>query len=94
MAATFKKPVVYPDIGNFREQMKGWISESYAVNDVASALEALARLSQRLVQRLESGESLDNTIWLERNTWAEHVETILSAVEDVRKRGHSTSKQM
>ena len=80
MAATFRRPVVYPDIGNFREQMEGWVSESYAVNDARSAVDALQRLSQRI--RL--GESFDNTIWLGKNTWAEHVEKILSAIEDLR----------
>jgi len=80
MAATFGKPVVYPDIGNFSEQMQGWIAESYAVNDTVSAVEAL----QRLVDRLERGCSLSNSTWLGQNSWAEHVERILSAVQNLR----------
>lgn len=80
MAATFKKAVVYPDIGNFSEQMEGWISESFTANDVTSAVDALQRLSNRL----EQGCSLDNSIWLANNSWAEHVEKILSAVQNMR----------
>lgn len=80
MAATFKKPVVYPEIGNFREQMEGWVSESYVAGDTTGAVEALGRL----LDRLEEGSSLSNSAWLERNSWSEHVERILAAVKDLR----------
>ena len=80
MAATFGKPVVYPDIGNFCEQMEGWIGESYPVNDTVAAVEAL----DRLLGRLERGPCLSNSTWLARNSWGEHVERILSAVKNRR----------
>jgi len=80
MAATFRKPVVYPDIGNFSEQMEGWVAESYRVNDTGDAVEAL----DRLLGRLQGDCPLNNSTWLARNSWDEHVERILSAVKDRR----------
>ena len=80
MAATYGKPVVYPDIGNFREQIEGWIGESYQCGDVGSALSAL----DAIVRRMDEGLDMDNKIWLAKNSWDEHVNRILSAVSDCR----------
>jgi beta-1,4-mannosyltransferase len=81
MAATYGKPVVYPDIGNFREQMEGWIGESYQCGDVGSALNAL----DAIVRRIDEKPDMDNKIWLEKNSWDEHVNRILSAASGLQK---------
>jgi beta-1,4-mannosyltransferase len=81
MAATFNKPVICPDIGNFREQMEGWLFESYTMNDVTTAVDALQRLSDRI----DHESTFDNSAWLRKNSWKEHVEKILSAVQDFRR---------
>ncbi len=75
MAATYNMPVVYPDIGNFREQMEGWIGENYQCGDIESALVAL----DTIVRRMDEGLDMDNKTWLAKNSWDEHVKTILSA---------------
>ena len=75
MAATYRTPVVYPDIGNFREQMEGWIGEIYQCGDIGSALVGL----DTMVSRMGKGLDMDNKIWLEKNSWDEHVNRILSA---------------
>lgn len=79
MAATYSRPVVYPDIGNFREQVEGWIGESYQCGDVESALRAL----DAIVRRTDEGPDMDNKIWLAKNSWDEHVNRILSAASEL-----------
>lgn len=78
MAATYYKPVVYPDIGNFQEQIEGWIGESYQCGDIVSALIAL----DKIVRRMDEGLDMDNKLWLAKNSWDEHVKRILSAAAD------------
>ena len=80
MAATYCKPVVYPDIGNFQEQIEGWIGESYQCGNIGSALIAL----DKIVRRMDEGLDMDNKLWLAKNSWDEHVKRILSAVADYR----------
>lgn len=75
MAATYGKPVVYPDIGNFREQMEDWIGESYQCCNIGSALNAL----NTMVRRIGEEPDMDNKTWLKKNSWDEHVKRILSA---------------
>jgi beta-1,4-mannosyltransferase len=81
MAATYGKPVVYPDIGNFREQLEGWVGESYRCGDAGSALNAL----DAIVRRMDEGLDMDNKIWLEKNSWDKHVNRILSAASGLKK---------
>ena len=78
MAATYSKPVVYPDIGNFIEQIQDWISESYRCGDVEDAIKALDTMAERITQKVE----MDNTKWLANNSWDIHVNRILTAVTD------------
>jgi len=80
MAATFRKPAIYPEIGNFQEQMQDWVAESYAVGNVNAALESL----NRIADRCDRGVVLDNSVWLARNNWTEHVERILSTVRKLK----------
>ncbi|MDY7029698.1 MAG: hypothetical protein SVR04_15510, partial [Spirochaetota bacterium] len=45
LAASYSKPVVFPDIGNFKEQLNGWPwSEPYEVGNADSAINALDRI--------------------------------------------------
>ncbi|PNW26867.1 glycosyltransferase family protein [Formosa algae] len=74
MSATYSKPVVFPDIGNFKEQVDGWIGESFEVNNVNSALKAL----NKITKQVQSNSDFDNTDWLKNNSWDNHVKTILS----------------
>ena len=78
MAATYKKPVVFPDIGNFSEQMIGWIGESYRCSNVESAVTAL----DALAGKMEKGLKFDNSKWLTNNSWEIHVSRILSAISE------------
>jgi len=80
MAATYSLPVVYPDIGNFKEQMEGWIGESYQCGDIGSALVAL----DTIVRRMAEGPDMDNKTWLAKNSWDEHIKIILSAASALR----------
>jgi hypothetical protein len=77
LAATYGRPVVYPDLGCYSEAVKGWEAVSYTpgnVNEAAKSLEYLYR------NRL-SNQSLDNTDWLRENSWSKHVAIILGALQ-------------
>lgn len=78
-AASHAKPIIYPDIGNFREQLEGWTwAESYEVGNVDSAVAALGKMTDRLSHRGGSGSWQSNADWLERHTWGEYVSTLVS----------------
>ena len=79
LAATYSKPVVYPELGCFNEQMNDWFGASYETGNKAQALEAIKALHYKL-QKM----SLDNTAWLEKNSWKNHIRLILKSVEDFR----------
>ncbi len=79
LALTYAKPLVFPDIGNFAEQVKGWEwFECYEAGNVASAIEALQRLNTRLSHQTAM---LSNDSWLKINSWDVHVTQILDAIE-------------
>lgn len=80
LASTLCCPVVYPRLGNFSEQMRYWLGEGYSAGDPQDATTALSRL----IEKLET-PCRDNSEWLKRNSWAGHVETILSAVEEQKR---------
>lgn len=77
LAATFSKPVVYPQIGCFAEAMDAWIGESYTAGDAAGAVAALDRIKLRW--DAVAGQP-DNSAWLARNSWDAHVAGILEAL--------------
>ncbi len=82
LALTYSKPVVFPDIGNFRDQVYGWNAfETYDVNNVYSAQSAL----QKMIHSIRHSDSflLDNTNWLKFNSWDAHVKLIIDAVRDL-----------
>ncbi len=76
MAATYSKPVIFPDIGNFKEQVAGWISESYDVNNILSAVKAV----EKIALKMQSNKMPDNTFWVKNNSWENHVKIILDNI--------------
>ncbi len=86
LAASYGKPVVFPDIGNFREQMKHWQwKEVYEAGNVDSAVEALKTMKTRLKEYPPGNICFDNKKWLEYNSWDKHVKNIIDAVKKVEK---------
>lgn len=51
--------------------------EGFALDDVESEADAM----NRLTARLDEGEILDNSEWLEANFWQRRVEIILAALK-------------
>ena len=85
LAASFGKPVVFPDLGNFREQMEHWPwHEHYEVGNVPSAVSALDRMQRRIADIPVGTLLFDNQTWKQENSWAKHVEKIYEAVAAVK----------
>jgi len=78
LAATYSKPVVCPDIGCFKQSMESWLCETFTAGDVDDAVRAL----QQMCNELPGPASLNNSDWLERNSWDSHVAGILKALPD------------
>jgi hypothetical protein len=84
LAATYKKPVVFPDVGNFKDQLKGWLwYESYKAGDVSSAVEALERMRKRITEYKPGTLKFNNDDWLEQNSWEKHIDGVLEAVKNI-----------
>ena len=82
LAASYGKPVVFPDLGNFREQLEGWPwCESYKAGDIESAVHAVKTMRDRLADYAPGEIRFDNTRWAALNSWDVHVERILEALE-------------
>jgi glycosyltransferase involved in cell wall biosynthesis len=83
LAASYGKPVVYPNIGNFAEQVEHWPwAVSYRPGDTQSARAAIRVLLDRL--SAARPPVLDNTEWLARNSWDLHVQTVIDSVDEWR----------
>lgn len=80
MAATFKKPVVYPDIGCFSAQMAGWEGKAYQVGNINQATEAL----EYYLTNLSQYNILDNSEWLNRNNWKLHTNILLEVIKSLK----------
>jgi len=76
-AATYAKPIVYPEIGCFSASAKDWVSIGYEPGNIKQASEALMELYNNLVK---DKITLDNSIWMQKNSWNTHVELILQTV--------------
>lgn len=75
-------PVVYPDLGNFEDQTKGWpFARKYKAGDKMSAIAALKEIGTML----EDSSDRSNQEWLKENAWSKHVQIVVSAVEQKRK---------
>lgn len=82
MAATYKLPVVYPDLGVFSAQARHWVAEKYIKQDAASAMHAIERIYQKYNQ---SNSILDNSEWLANHSWEKHVRLIVDSCTDILK---------
>ena len=83
LAVSYKKPVVYPDIGNFKEQINGWQwGESYQKGNTASAIKALDRIWARLTTAtsLPEKKNFNNKHWIQSNSWERHVQLIIDSI--------------
>ncbi len=81
LAASYKKPVVFPDIGNFKEQLIEWPwKKCYTPNDIASARKAVCNISSSIIEN-KNIRHFDNKKWLVENSWEKHVSNIIVEVE-------------
>ena len=80
LAATFSKPVVFPDIGCFEYQMKDWIYEKYEVGISSAAKKALEKLYQCII---EHKKNLYNMVWLANNRWDYYVDILLNELKNL-----------
>jgi len=82
LAATYGKPIIFPMLGNFNEQLEGWLyKEPYIANNAQSATEALIKMRARLNNYSPGRIIFDNSEWLELHSWNKHVNNIVNAVE-------------
>jgi len=82
LAATYAKPVIYPELGCFKESAKDWAAIGYEPGNVKQGNEAL----NELYDKLKKGKiNLDNSEWLEKKSWKNHVELILKTVTNFKK---------
>jgi len=81
MAATFNTPIVYPDIGCFKEQVESWAGCSYSPGDIKSAVSAINEIMLG-----GNFKGLSNYQWLEKNSWRKHTNTILKTIKDIDNR--------
>lgn len=81
LAATYSKPIVFPDIGNFKEQLQGYSAwASYQKGNVKNAIAAI----QHLKNKDENQDLiLDNTEWLQINSWEYHVSAIFETINKI-----------
>lgn len=82
LAASYSKPVVFPDIGNFKEQLKGWPwSEHYEVGNVDSAIKAIDRMWEKASSYFPGRPYFDNKLWLHINAWEKHIQNITKSLD-------------
>jgi hypothetical protein len=80
LAISYNKPVIFPNIGNFEEQAKGFnFYEMYEVGNIESAQQAINRM---LVKLNHCENNLpDNKLWLNKNAWNIHIDRILKEIQ-------------
>ena len=77
MAATFSKPIVFPDIGCFEYQMKDWVYKKFNPESIGEAIKSITSI----YKEMHSGSfKLDNTKWIMNNSWENHVNKILEVI--------------
>ncbi len=82
LALTYQKPVIFPDIGNFKEQVKSWPwYETYDVSNIKSAQEAVKRMIKKIGNNRPGEVVFDNSDWLNKESWDNHVNIITEAVK-------------
>lgn len=81
LAASYAKPVVYPDIGNFSEQLDGWVwAEGFVAGNIDSAKSAIEILRKRIADADLAQLRADQEAWLLRHSWEIHVNRIIEFV--------------
>jgi hypothetical protein len=79
LAASYGKPVVFPDLGNFKEQLNGWPWQiSYKAGNIQSAIFSLEAIIDKVIKYEPGKIVFDNTEWLKNNSWDEHVQKIIN----------------
>lgn len=74
LAISYSKPIIFPNIGNFEEQTKGFnFYETYEVGNIESAKIAI----NKMLVKIKQNQILDNKTWLDKNSWEKHVNIIL-----------------
>jgi len=82
LAASYKKPIVFPDIGNFKEQLIGYHDfETYSVSNINSAKNAIKRINNKIKYKGPGKININNEKWLKENSWEKHVKVILSNIK-------------
>ena len=82
MAATYSKPILFPEIGCFKEQIKDWTSLGFEPGNINQASNAIKDIYIKLQNNMIN---LDNSVWLEKNSWKRHVELILNSIKNFKK---------
>lgn len=77
MAATFAKPVVFPSIGCFQEQMEKWEHKMYKVNNVS---EAAKKVTEYYEMKKNKNFVFNNSNWLKENSWDNHCHKIINSI--------------
>lgn len=81
LALTYSKPIIFPDIGNFKNQVEGWeLFETYEVNNIDSAIKAI----ETLYKKIQENPKIDNKNWLNINSWDTHVKNILTTLNNIK----------
>lgn len=78
LSATYNKPVVFPNIGCFNEQMKDWVFKNFIGGDKLSAISSITSLYKDI-----QGNKLnfDNSLWLNEHSWQKHVSKIMENIK-------------
>jgi hypothetical protein len=83
LAISYSKPVIFPDISNFKEQALGWeYFETYEIGNIDSAIQAILRMIIKL-QQINIIKP-NNSRWLLKNSWKNHVSTILKKLTEIK----------
>jgi hypothetical protein len=81
LAASYRKPIIYPDRGNFSEQLNKWyLKESYQSNNINSAGNAIRNIQKKIISNKK--KSFDNSNWIKFNNWNRHVDIIIKKIKE------------
>ena len=80
MAATYSKPVVFPNIGCFKEQMESWNYRCYDNYNIKDAIKGIENFYYK------NDLILDNSEWLSKNSWEKHVELICNSIGKIQNK--------
>jgi len=82
LAASYGKPIIYPELGNFKEQLRDYTwQESYEAGNINSAIDAIKKMKEKISFLPPGNIVMDNSEWLKNNSWKQHVENIINAVQ-------------